>query len=79
MKPVTKEESNTIKMLSKRGLTRAEICTVTRRSPSTIDRALSGKYEKMKCNNEKDSLRALLEENLNILAKIEEKLEEDKN
>ena len=75
---VTDKEVKTIKMLADKNISKRAICEITGRSESTIKRALSGNYEKPKCGNE-ESLRALLEENLNVLAKIEEKLEEEKS
>jgi hypothetical protein len=73
MKKVTEKEVRTIKMLTDKNISRKAICEITGRSESTIKRALHGDYEKHDSVKD-DDLHALLEENLNVLAKIEERI-----
>lgn len=75
---ITKEEIDKIKLLSSKGLTNKEIQDVTNWSAVTVRRVVNGHYDKKAAPKiETDTLKDLMQKNLEALIKIDEFLKSE--
>lgn len=74
--PVSKQEVDNIKLLLLKGLTTPEICKITGRSDITVQRIAKGRMDnRFNSQPENGELKELIAKTLDLLAKIDEKLE----
>lgn len=75
--PVSEKEVSTIKLLLSKDFSISDICQITGRSATTVDRVISGKFDSKFVTKQKqtdDELKSLIAKNFDLLVEIEKRL-----